>query len=353
MIKFKGFFKTPYFYYIFALLILLGLVQFGIFPFSDSPKAEVAFFVSDLNKANYSHDETSFFNQHQIPVLELPELKIIQNESLAAISSPRVLSLKVLGAVFGQEAMPRKEIIEYEVQAGDTLQSIADNFEISLNTLLFANNLTKSSKIKVGQKLVILPVSGLVHFVKSGDTLSEIAQKYKAKIEEIMEWNEMADESEIYVGDILIIPNGVAPEKPVLPVQTKLADSFFVFPTEGKISQTLHWYNGVDIANKCGTPVVAAAPGEVLKANYGWNNGGGNVITIKHQEEVVTYYGHLMTILVKAGDRVDYGEIIGLMGGQPGMPGAGISTGCHLHFSVINAKNPFANYPLWYEMKWK
>jgi murein DD-endopeptidase MepM/ murein hydrolase activator NlpD len=53
-----------------------------------------------------------------------------------------------------------------------------------------------------------------------------------------------------------------------------------------------------------------------------------------------------MTIFVKPGDRVDVGDRIALIGGNPGMPGAGLSTGCHLHFGVIGAKNPLAKYGL-------
>lgn len=352
MAEFKGFFKTPCFYYGVISVILLSLVYFGI---NRLPKAiiwqnsdylkNVEATLSDpvLKNSGDSKEGVLFFTQSQTAFLEPPELKIIEGDSLAAIASPRVLSLKVLGAIFGQEEQPRKEIIEYTVQSGDTLKSIAQNFGISLNTLLWANDLTSSSKIKTGQKLIILPVSGVIHFVKSGDTLSAIAKTYKAQTDEIIEMNEIADESDIYIGDILVIPNGVMPKKISEPIQTYLADNYFIIPVEGRITQALHWYNAVDIGNKCGTPVFAAAAGTVLKAKYGWNGGGGNVVTIMHKDGVVSYYGHLLNIFVKPGDIVDVGQKIGLVGGQPGTSGAGISTGCHLHFTVIGAKNPFRN----------
>ena len=282
----------------------------------------------------------------------MPELKIIQNDCLAAFSTPRVLSTKVLGAIFGQGPQIRKEIIEYEVKSGDTFKSIASDFDISLDTLLLSNDLLASAKAKVGQKLIILPVTGLVYIVKSGDTLDAIAKLYKADTDEIVEVNELSDASDVYIGDILVVPNGIMPKKAPSYGQTYLASSYFKFPVEGKITQTLHWYNAVDIANKCGTPVFASAPGVVLKAKEGWNAGGGNIVTILHEKGVVSYYGHLGTILVKAGDTVGLGDRIGLMGGQPGTPGAGISTGCHLHFTVIGAKNPFAGLSLGYQMKY-
>ncbi|MDP2741089.1 MAG: M23 family metallopeptidase, partial [bacterium] len=80
------------------------------------------------------------------------------------------------------------------------------------------------------------------------------------------------------------------------------------------------------------------------RVKYGYNFGGGNYVTILHSGGIVTYYGHLMTIFVKPGDTVSVGDRIALMGGQPGMAGAGRSTGCHLHFGVIGAKNPLLKY---------
>lgn len=357
--QFKGFFKTPCFYYGLVSIIALSLIYFGIQRLSHVAvlsgtnylsTAQVAFFNPIFKSLNDSKEGVLFFNQSQPYLLEPPELKIIQSDCLAALTSPRVLSTKVLGAIFGQGPQIRKEIIEYIVQFGDTFQSIAKNFDISLDTLFASNNLIKSSKIKVGKSLVILPVTGLVHIVRAGDTLSEIAKTYKAQADEIIETNELADESDIYIGDILVVPNGILPKKIPTYSEAQLANSYFKFPVEGRITQVLHWYNGVDIGNKCGTPIFAAAAGTVLKAKYGWNGGGGNVVTIMHKNGVVSYYGHLEVISVKVGDSVDLGDRIGLMGGGKGMDGAGISTGCHLHFTVIGAKNPFGKFPLGYKM---
>lgn len=313
---------------------------------------ETAPYNSLLGGLNNPKEGDSFLNQNKIGFLESPELKIIQQDSLAALCPPRTLSLRVLGAIFGQGPQIRKEIIEYSVEQGDTLKSIAQKFDITLDALLWANELSINSKIKIGEELVIPPVSGVIHIVKKGDTLSEIAKTYKAKSDEIADFNELSDESDIYIGDILIVPDGVMPKiAPSFP-ETYLAENYFIFPTEGKISQGLHWYNAVDIANKCGTPIFAAAAGQVLKAKYGWNNGGGNIVTILHKDGVVSYYGHLMNIFVNPGGKVEVGERIALMGGQPSLSGSGKSTGCHLHFTVIGAKNPFRNLYVGYQMKY-
>ena len=75
----------------------------------------------------------------------------------------------------------KTDVTEYEVKAGDNLTSIAQNFGISISTITSANNLTSSSKLKVGQKLVILPVSGVLHYVKAGDTITGIAARPSAE----------------------------------------------------------------------------------------------------------------------------------------------------------------------------
>jgi len=348
--KSKGLFKNPLFAFGLSSFILLGLVSFGGGSFADLKgfkNSEVVFFNTFFNNDNNTGKNNLFFSKNGALYLETPDLKIVQDNSVYGISPPRVLTTQVLGSIFGESAQSSKDIIEYSIKPGDTLELIAHDFNISLNTLLWANNLSKNSKIKAGQNLVVLPVSGVIHIVKSGDTLGEISGIYKSKTQDIVSFNDLSNENDIFIGDILVVPNGVMPQKaPVAPYQTPLASSFFIFPTEGKISQGLHFYNAVDTSNKCGTPVYAAAPGQIQKVRYGYNFGGGNYITILHSNGVVTYYGHLMTIFVKPGDRIDVGERIALMGGAPGMAGAGNSTGCHLHFQVMGAKNPLAKYPV-------
>lgn len=288
--------------------------------------------------------ESLFLGKIGLEEPEFPSLNIVQNNSLVGISPPITVSPKVLGSLgnFNEEA---KEVSEYVVQSGDNLSLIAEKFNISFNTLLWANDLSSSSLIRPGQKLVILPVSGILHHVKNGETLSGIAKTYQGDAAEVIFFNELFDE-DIFIGDILIIPDGKMPPKPQYtstPVsQIPLAGSYFTFPTQGKISQGLHWYNAVDIANDCGNPVYAAAGGEVLSIKYGYNRGAGNYIKTLHPNGIVTFYGHLGNILVGAGQPVSQGQIIALIGGQPGTPGAGISTGCHLHFEVRGARNPFA-----------
>lgn len=303
----------------------------------------------NLTNSTDSKEGDLFLGLKDFIPLELPDSNIIEENSLAGFSPTWIPSLKVFGAMFGQEDLPevRKEIFEYTVQPGDNLWYIAGKFDISLNTLRGANSLSSKSTIKPNQKLVILPVDGVIHHVRDGDTVSEIAKIYKGKVEEIRDFNELSDEDDIYISDILIIPNGVMPKKASTFAQVPLANSYFIFPTQGKISQGLHWYNAVDVANKCGTPIYVAASGTILKIKITSSRsrwGMGNYIKILHNNKIVTYYGHISTSFVNTGESVYRGQKIALIGGQPGTPGAGRSTGCHLHFGVSGAKNPLRNY---------
>lgn len=359
--KSRGLFKNPLFYCGVIAPVLLASICFGYssfdgFDHNSLKSSSAVFFNSFFNKALAEEKVSPFVGQNNQLALESPDLKIVQDNCLCAVSPHSVVSPKVLGAIFGETPQNSKEIQEYTVAAGDTIASIAQNFNVDSSTILWANDLSKGSAIKVGQTLVILPTNGLLHIVKSGDTVEDVAKKYKAKADDIVAFNSLSNEGDIYIGDILIVPGGVMPQKaaPLISnsTQTQLADNFFIFPTQGTITQGLHFLNAVDTANKCGTPIYAAASGVVQRVKYGWNYGGGNNITILHSNGVVTYYGHFMTSFVVPGQRVDVGDRIALIGGGQGMAGAGLSTGCHLHFQVMGAKNPLAKYPLGTKIKY-
>jgi len=85
-------------------------------------------------------------------------------------------------------------------------------------------------------------------------------------------------------------------------------------------------HSGFDMANRIGTPILAAAPGKVVYA--GWRGGNGRMIEIDHGLGITTRYLHLSEILVEEGDQIGFRDKIGLMGSS------GRSTGSHLHYEV-------------------
>lgn len=106
----------------------------------------------------------------------------------------------------------------YIVQSGDTLGSIAEKNGVSVNTILWANDISNADSIMPGDTMFILPVSGVKYVIKSGDNLDSIANKFKAEKDKIIAFNDLPANGEIKVGEEIIIPDGQgeAP-KPAVP----------------------------------------------------------------------------------------------------------------------------------------
>jgi len=239
------------------------------------------------------------------------------------------------------------QISIYVVRDGDSLGSIAKMFDVSVNTLLWANNMPRGTKLVVGQTLVVLPVSGVQHTVKKGDTIESIAKKYHADPDELRTYNGLEADAVLDLGSIVIVPDGEMPSvvKPVTrPATSKLRgvsgpsyDGYYAAPLANyRKTQGLHGYNGVDLAAYLGAPIMAAAEGDVIVAREGGYNGGyGNYVVIQHANGTQTLYGHMLRTAVTTGTHVTQGQTIGYLGNT------GRSTGPHLHFEVRGARNPF------------
>lgn len=261
----------------------------------------------------------------------------------------------------------RKDSTQYIVVSGDSLNSIAANFGVNVNTVLWENNLTVRSKLKLGQVLSIPPASGVMYTVKKGDNLGKIARVYGANMGDIVVFNNLAtDGHDLRVGERIMIPGGIRQEAKV-PVSSKLSTknsppkngkkyltqeevygevitppssgqspsaSGFVWPTASHmITQYFGWkHHALDIAGPFETPTYAAKAGVVEKAQCGWNSGYGCVIIIDHGNGIKTLYGHHARLLVSPGDQVETGQTIGLMGNTGNVRGI---TGIHVHFEVI------------------
>lgn len=236
-------------------------------------------------------------------------------------------------------------ILTYEIGPGDSLQSIASDFGVSVDTLMSVNGIPAGTKLKVGDNISILPIDGVRHMVKSGDSIQSIAKKYNADPDRIIAFNDLPDNGYIKPGDVLIIPGGeiinpkYGPEK-IIPTQDlpNLA-GYYGLPSGGRITQGLHPFNAVDIGGRdwCNTPIYASASGTVITAKtQGWNGGYGKYIKITHNNGTITLYAHASQLLISEGQIVSKGQTIALMGST------GHTTGCHVHFEVRGARNPLA-----------
>lgn len=253
------------------------------------------------------------------------------------------IAYDAISPFFGTISKNRDELIVYRVESGDTLSSIAKKFEINVDTLYGANKGLKTT-IREGQEIVILPVKGALHTVVSGDTLSSIAKKYGVDMKKIADFNDV--EATLAVGKKLIIPGAtiVSSQSSSAGYASNLPNysGYYAIPVAGYNWGKLHGNNGVDIANKCGTEVRAAAPGIVRSSKIGgWNGGYGGLNIVQHDNGTQTYYAHLQGSVVSEGQTVTRGQLIGYVGNTGKTTGI---TGCHLHFEIRGAKNPFARY---------
>lgn len=99
-------------------------------------------------------------------------------------------------------------VVIYTVQPGDTVSQIAAAHHITVNTILWANDMSDVNQISPGDKIFILPVSGLSYTVKSGDDINSIAKKYNADKDKIIAFNSLPANGSLTVGENIIIPGG-------------------------------------------------------------------------------------------------------------------------------------------------
>lgn len=239
----------------------------------------------------------------------------------------------------------QNKITDYIVLSGDTLSTIATKFNVSTDTIRYANNITDVDSIAPGDKLVIPPVTGVLHTVAAGETTAGIAKRYNANEALIIAQNNLYGE-DLTVGMKIMVPDGDIPEAPKPVVQTQVASSTKTGGVQGSSQRTIAsgqfifptvnaqgYYNGyhywaIDIPGAYGTPIYAADSGRIVEAQYGWSGGFGNTILLDHGNGYTTRYGHMSSLAV-IGGYVTKGQVIGYMGST------GRSTGTHLHFEII------------------
>ncbi len=279
----------------------------------------------------------------------------------------------------GQQAsrLAYSEGIMYQIKEGDSLQKLSERFGISADTIRWANGLSAGGALRAGKEILILPVDGVVHTVRRGQTLGRIAELYDVPAEVISERNKVKG-GFIVAGEELIIPGArpllasaaiaatgdgdlrFADALPARDIRLPLSIGAETGPGAGPaasaiLSQTLlqmpcencfytqkfrPGHYAVDIQTRGGGPIFAAEAGDVIRADYGWNGGFGNVIEVDHGNGLVTLYAHNKTLHVSSGDHVSRGQAIADMGNTGLVHGP---TGIHLHFEVrVNGvkKNP-------------
>jgi len=267
--------------------------------------------------------------------------------------------------------------IIHTVKDGESLERLSSRYSIDVNTIQWANDLQKGSSIQPGDELLILPVDGVLHEVRRGQNISTIAQLYDVSQEDIVRQNDLQS-TFLLAGQELIIPGGVPiignptvvasaePPPQVVPIPQPTEDvhvpdpgpeptpiiseptepapapSYTPEPTQGVLQKpcsaecfiTQYYHSShfaLDLQDRGGGPIYAAEAGTVIRADYGWNGGYGNVIEVDHGNDLITLYAHNEKLLVEKGAVVKRGQKIADMGHTGLVYG---KTGIHIHFEV-------------------
>jgi len=338
----------------FLLAIVLALVSFLSAP--NPAHAGFFSFIGDLLKPGAEAEEVASDNIQKMLLLgsvfnpeegnDVVDLNITGGNTLMADSGP-------MGTMADVGNVGSDEISVYIVKKGDSLSKIAEMFGVSESTVRWTNEIKKGGIITIGQKLVILPISGVNYTVKKGDNIKSLAKKFNGDLDEILSFNELPDDGSLVVGEEIIIPGGYVTETETKASAKKSTpnkiyssypsyDGYFSYPVPGgRKTQGIHGKNSIDIAASCGTPIYAAASGEVILSRSGSYNGGyGNYLVISHPNGTQTLYAHMSQTVAKGGWNVAKGQLIGYIGHTGHTIPSG-QRGCHLHIEVRGAKNPF------------
>jgi murein DD-endopeptidase MepM/ murein hydrolase activator NlpD len=221
----------------------------------------------------------------------------------------------------------------YKVSRGDTLSGIADDFNVTLDTVVSFNGIKSARTLQPGRILKIPSMSGILYTAKAGDGAASVAAANSISPDRLVEVNGLMSDN-LEAGRRLFLPDA----KLASFTLREIAGDLFSWPVRGWLSSWYGWrsdpftgtrvfHNGIDIGVDTGTPVRAAMDGSVTETGY--NSSFGNYIILYHHAGWESLYGHLQTISVKTGQHVAAGQRIAYSGNT------GYSTGPHLHFSVF------------------
>lgn len=220
----------------------------------------------------------------------------------------------------------------YKVVQGDTIGEIAERFGLTQDTILSCNGIKNSRLLQIGQTLYIPNQDGIRIALKGDDTLETLAERYEIDAEAIRIANRIPPGEQAAAGTVFL----PAARLSRLDLQ-EINGDLFSWPVRGYVSSTYgyrtspftgvrQFHSGLDIAAPYGTTVRAAMAGKVTATGFDVNS--GNYVVISHHSGYRSFYGHLDVISVSVGANLKAGQKVGEVGST------GLSTGSHLHFSV-------------------
>jgi murein DD-endopeptidase MepM/ murein hydrolase activator NlpD len=237
--------------------------------------------------------------------------------------------------IAAEEARPVQEVT---INNGDTLATMANYYDVSVEAIAFANGLSDAHSLQLGQKLVIPPAEGALYTVKDGETVDTIASHFKVDPSVILTYNRCHFEPEQCAAGEQIFVRGaelpalIEPERPARDVfaaapqvAQQQRNGRLSWPVGGVITQYFWWgHTGVDVAAPYGTGLAAADDGVVTAT--GWVAVGGLRVCVQHAGDLNVCYYHTSVVHVSVGQQVARGQIIANIGLS------GVTTGPHVHW---------------------
>jgi len=241
-----------------------------------------------------------------------------------------------------------RPVQEVTIHDGDTLATMANYYDVSVEAIAFANGLTDAHTLQLGQKLVIPPAEGALYKMKDGDTVDTIASHFKVDPSVILTYNRCTFEPEQCAAGQQIFVRGaelpalVEPERPARDVfaaapqvAQQARNGRLSWPVGGVITQFFWWgHTGVDVAAPYGTGLGAGDDGVVTAT--GWVPVGGLRVCVQHAGDLTVCYYHTSSVYVSVGQQVARGQIIAAIGIS------GVTTGPHVHWEC-KVGNQFVN----------
>lgn len=219
-----------------------------------------------------------------------------------------IILLTISAFIYGQESVVR-------IKKGDTLYQISRQYNISVSLLLSFNNLHSTDTLKIGQEIRIPST----YVVKKGDTLYGISRDTGIEIDEIYRLNDMDKNHVLMLGEVLLLPLN-----DIVMVDKNKDESSLGIDREEKQYADFYWphsgervamngkLKGEAILGTKGDEIVSVSSGKVVwVAPY---RGYGSLIMVETNDHHIYAYGGNEETLVKVGDSVQPGTILGLMG---------------------------------------
>lgn len=229
-----------------------------------------------------------------------------------------------------KKALLKTGFSSHRLKKDETLYQLSQKYYVSVSTLMKINQIVNPHLIPVGEKLYIPPVdykSGRLkrYLIKPDDTLKGLLSRFGLELWQFERINPDLAKQSLKKGTPLFLP-----EKETVLFPRKALPISVTRPIWGRITSRYgrRWgkmHSGIDLAAPIGTPIMAAASGQVVFT--GWNGGYGWFIKINNGK-FGTNYGHLSKILVPEDCYVQKGDLIGLVGAT------GRAFGSHLHFEI-------------------